>query len=204
VWTGTTTDEAGSGAPLPSEKRRRPFPAGFTQYCGSVLLDLSRFSRGDRREGKNLRGASDLCSGSGEITPCLRTRASFVGRLPPSWPSGHGRSLTGAGPILRERWVVAAAREFLRGFKRLTRAGHVDPLQSVFRDVERDGQAVLASRTLVSGSVGFTPPASDSAGSSFGWSAGCVAKLGRLRSSDCLLCGTRRQFRERVVFGRYR
>lgn len=62
--------------------------------------------------------------------------------------------------------MVVAARESLRGFESLTRAGHVDPSHpspslGVLRDVERDGQAVLASRTLVSGSVGFTPPVSD-------------------------------------------
>ena len=78
--------------------------------------------------------------------------------------------------------MVAAARESLRGVGQLTRAGHVDPLRSDLRGVERDGQAVLASHTLVSGSVGFTPPASDSA--DFGR---LRRELGRLRSSGCKL-----------------
>ena len=83
--------------------------------------------------------------------------------------------------------MVAAARESLRGFELLTRAGHVDPSGGVFRDVERDGQAVLASRTLVSGSVGFTPPVSDSAGSSLVLVGRLRRELGRLRSSGCVL-----------------
>ena len=78
--------------------------------------------------------------------------------------------------------MVAAARESLRGLKQLTRAGHVDPLRNTLRGEERDGQAVLTSHTLVSGSVGFTPLVSESAG--FG---PLRHELGRLQSSGCKL-----------------
>ena len=85
VWTGTTTDEAGSGAPLPSEERRRPFPAGFTQPPFRVIW-VGPTGSFEVQQGGSTRRQEPQRSKRPLFwfwrDPQVLGRVDFVGRLP--------------------------------------------------------------------------------------------------------------------------
>jgi len=97
-----------------------------------------------------------------------------------SWAFLHGSGADPSGAV-----GGGCSARVPSGFRAVDQGGTRGPLAQslywgVLRDMERDGQAVLPSRTLVSGSVGFTLPVSAAAG--FGrlrrelgrpWSSGC-------------------------------